>query len=100
MFAIGRHGGGPMKRFRAIVLIARVLYWFSGFVFLAGLVGFFFTTQGSKGLVIAGIGIGMWVAARLLAGVAAVLFERLDEEDQDAIDPYGELRGGGTGWGV
>jgi hypothetical protein len=79
--------------FRSIVLIARVTYWISGFAFLAGLgVWFFSTSQDDLGLILAGAGIGMWILAKILAPMAILLFERMDENQQETVDPYREIR--------
>lgn len=81
-------------------MIARAIYWVSGFVFLGGVGVAIFSTATDIGLGLVGAGLGMWVFAKVLAFIATILFGRLDEAEQDVIDPFREMRGYDDMWGL
>lgn len=86
--------------FRALVLVARIIYWISSFVILGAFIALvlhfspavFSEGNGKHGFVDPSgelvvtlwvIGIGMWLLAQALAFVAARWLERLVEQEDE-----------------
>lgn len=81
-----------MRTFRALVIIARLIYWISGFAILGGIIVFFLTAGWTPVLVLIGGGAALWVVAQILARLAYFRYLRLPEDEQSIVDPERALK--------